>query len=289
MKNFLQIIKYIILTLFIILLIYIILNRFDIALMFDIPAVLITIISLVFFIYLWFYFLKTYFKIKKVENEFIGIVNHTFRTPLTNISWTIKELGKAMTENDRSIYIQNINNSISKLLEIVDIIAGIQNIRNRSSYNFKAISIREIIEKSIIKYRRGINKKNLSLKVSPFREIPMLTIDTKKISFVIDTLIENAILYSKEEGKIIIDCVYDNEKIILFVNDNGIGLRPINKFMLFSKFYRGKRAKLMNTDGMGLKLYLSKEIIKRHKGKIYAKSKGKDMGSTFFIEIPFAK
>ncbi|ETB63853.1 MAG: Signal transduction histidine kinase [Parcubacteria bacterium RAAC4_OD1_1] len=117
----------------------------------------------------------------------------------------------------------------------------------------------------------------------------MLTIDTKKISFVIDTLIENAILYSKEEGKIIIDCVYDNEKIILFVNDNGIGLRPINKFMLFSKFYRGKRAKLMNTDGMGLKLYLSKEIIKRHKGKIYAKSKGKDMGSTFFIEIPFAK
>jgi len=59
--------------------------------------------------------------------------------------------------------------------------------------------------------------------------------------------------------------------------------------MIFSKFYRGAQAKLMNTDGMGLKLYLSRQIIKRHHGKIYAKSNGKEEGSTFFIELPFNK
>ncbi len=289
MRNFIQIIKYTIFTFLIITLFYLFIQSDYIAYISNIPKFLIITPSVLLLIYMWFYFLKSYLKTKKTEDDFIEIVNHTFRTPLTNISWTTKELEKEMPDKDREIYIQSINNSTNKILEIVDIIAGIKNIKNRSSYNFKAISIREIIEKSIIKYKREVSRKNLNLKISPFKDIPMLTIDLKKISFVIDTLIENSIFYSKDDGKIIIDCIYDNEKITFFVNDSGIGLGPINKIMLFSKFYRGKRAKLMNTDGMGLKLYLSREIIKRHKGKIYAKSKGKDRGTTFFIEIPFKK
>jgi signal transduction histidine kinase len=63
----------------------------------------------------------------------------------------------------------------------------------------------------------------------------------------------------------------------------------MDKLMIFQKFYRSKKAILMNTDGMGLRLYLSKEIIKRHHGRIYAKSNGVNEGTTFFIELPFQK
>jgi two-component system sensor histidine kinase VicK len=114
-------------------------------------------------------------------------------------------------------------------------------------------------------------------------------VDLNKISFVIDTIIENAIYYTKQDGKILIDCITNPKKLTLFISDTGIGLSFINKIMIFSKFYRSKQAKLMNTDGMGLRLYLSRQIIKQHHGKIYSKSNGLNEGTTFFVELPFRK
>jgi len=225
----------------------------------------------------------------RMENEITTIVNHTFRTPITSIIWHIKELEKELTQNEKLLYLQNANNSASRLLSVVDIITGIKNISNASSYYFEAISIREIVEKSIKKYREKINKKNITFQVPTFKNAPLLTLDLNKISFVIDTIIENAIFYTKQDGKILIDCIYDSQKIILFISDTGIGLTFKDKMMIFSKFWRSKRAKLMNTDGMGLRLYLSKEIIKKHHGRIYAKSNGENEGATFFIELPFRK
>ena len=224
-----------------------------------------------------------------LEEEIISIVNHTFRTPITSILWHAKELEKNIPQNEKLLYLQNINNNTGQILNVIDILVGIKNIKNTSSYQFSAISIREIIEKSIKKYRDKINKKNISFQVSTFKDIPLLTLDLNKISFVIDTLVENAISYTKPNGKILIDCISNSKRLEFFVSDTGIGLNTIDKIMIFHKFYRNKRAKLMNTDGMGLRLYLSKEIVKRHHGKIYAKSNGINEGTTFFVELPFRK
>lgn len=239
--------------------------------------------------YICYQFIKLYLQTNKLEDEFTSIVNHTFRTPITNIIWITKELEKDIPQKDKFQYLQNINNSTNRILGIVDIFAGIKNINDISGYFFEATSIREIIEKSIIRYREEINKKNLTFKVSTFKDIPLLTVDLKKISFVIDTLIENAILYTPKDGKILIECISLPKKLILYVSDTGIGLNMIDKMRIFSRFYRSKRAKLFNTDGMGLRLYLSKQIVKRHRGKIYAKSKGENQGTTFFVELPFNK
>lgn len=250
------------------------------------------LIPLLFFIsisYICYQYIILKIKGDKLEEEIISIVNHSFRTPLTNIMWQTKELENNIPQNEKLLSLQNINNSTNKLLGIVDILVGIKNINNISDYFFEAVSIREIVEKSIPKYRDIINKKNITFQVSTFKDIPLLTVDLKKISFVIDTIIENAISYTKRDGKILIDCISNQKKLILYISDTGIGLSLIDKMMIFSKFYRNKKAKLMNTDGMGLRLYLSKQIIKRHNGKIYAKSNGIDEGATFFIELPFHK
>ena len=119
-----------------------------------------------------------------------------------------------------------------------------------------------------------------------FADIPLLTVDTKKISFVIDAMLQNAILYTKEGGHIAIDCRANKKTVTLYIADDGIGLSWRDTYFLFDRFYRGRRAKKMNTDGVGLSLYLSKEIIHRHDGTITAKSKGKNKGSTFSIVLP---
>jgi signal transduction histidine kinase len=240
-------------------------------------------------LFLIYKIIRLYSKSKRIEYEFTSIVNHSFRTPLTKISWFSKELEKDLSINEKALLIQNLNNTNNRLLEIVDLILGIKNINNTSSYFFQAISIQDILEKSIAKYREEINKKNITFNFSSFKEIPLLTMDLNKISFVIDTVLENAILYTSNQGKISITSSFNSRNLILVINDTGMGLNFKEKLRIFFKFYRSKRAILIHPDGMGLKLYLAKQIIKRHGGKILASSNGINKGTTIQIVLPFSK
>ena len=253
----------------------------------DIPIWFIPTIAFISILCIGIYYFNINLNKKKIEYEFTSIVNHTFRTPITSITWFIKELEKDLPQQEKLLYLQNIQNSINKILAIVDTFAGIKDVNNISTYYFEAVSLREVVEKSIAKYREKINKKDITFNVSTFKDIPLLTVDLKKITFVVDTLIENAIFYTPANGKILIDCIATRKNLTFFVSDTGLGLSFMDKIRIFSRFYRSKDARRINTDGMGLALYLSKQIIKRHQGKIYAKSKGRNTGTTFFVKIPF--
>lgn len=252
---------------------------------------MINIWQIIVFIVVVLVFVVFYLKNRKTEHEFISIVNHTFRTPLTRINWISKELERSdISQNEKLLYIQNIKNATDKLLEIVDLIVGIKDIKNNNGYFLTATSIRSVVEESMEKYREGIRNKNILFEVSSFSDIPLLTLDLKKIKFSIDTLIENAIMYTPKDGKISIDCTLkSNSKLLFYVSDTGMGLNLIDKVNIFSRFYRSRNAELIYPDGMGLRLYISKKIINRHNGKIYAKSKGINKGSIFFIELPLNK
>lgn len=240
-------------------------------------------------IYLSYQYIRLKLKEDELEQEIISVVNHTFRTPLTSITWRVKELENNLPQNEKNLLLQDINNNVTNIINVVDLLVGINDVKNTSTYYFKATSLREIIEESIKKYRDKINKKNIAFQISNLKNIPLLTIDLKKISFVIDTVIENAILYTNNGGKIFIDSISQSKKLTIYISDTGIGLNFVDKLKIFSKFYRSKKAKLLNTDGLGLRLYLAKKIIKKHHGKMYARSNGENEGSTFFIELPYIK
>lgn len=233
-----------------------------------------------------FHYIKLFLKSNKSEHDFATIVNHSFRTSLTRILWTANELKNTESYTERQNYIQDIENASDRLLAVVDTFLGIIDVRDVSSYTFKAVSIREIVEESLLKHAGLINKKGIQMNVSIFDKMPLLTADLKRISFVIDVLIENALTYTPNNGQINVDCKNQGKKIVFFVQDNGIGLNMVDKMKVFSKFYRGDRAQALNSYGMGLGLYLSKIIIERHGGKMYAESGGVDKGSTFFMELP---
>jgi signal transduction histidine kinase len=135
----------------------------------------------------------------------------------------------------------------------------------------------------------AITDKKLTFHLPAFNEIPLLTLDTKKISFVIETILSNAIFYSKENGIIDLKSTIRNNKLILTIEDNGIGLSFRDKRNLYARFYRGKRALKMNTDGLGLSLFLSKEIIRRHHGDIKVHSKGRDKGVIVSLTLPISQ
>ncbi len=232
------------------------------------------------------YFLRRELNSNLTEESFISIVNHTFRTPLTRIKWISDSLNQDQSREEKAEMARNISNSINRILEIIDTLTGIKDIHNSASYELRAISIREIIEEAIGKYRKTINEKKISLIVPTLVGLPLLTLDTKKISFVIHVLLENAIFYSKENDTIEIKSEIKNHNLVLNIKDSGIGLSWKDKNNIFKRFYRGDRAQKMNTEGMGLGLYMSKEIIRRHHGKIFVQSKGKNKGAIFSIILP---
>lgn len=223
------------------------------------------------------------------EESFISIINHTFRTPLTSIKWMSDSLNQEISRKEQIEISKNLSLSANRLLDIVDTLTGIKNIHDSSSYELRAVSIREILESSLQKYSTKISEKKIQISLPTLNGLPLLSIDTKKISFVIDVLIENAIWYSKEGGTIAIDCAVVKNELVIQVEDSGIGLSWRDRNNMFSKFYRGKIAKKMNTDGMGLGLYMAKIIVSRHSGKIKAISKGKDKGAIFAIKLPIRK
>lgn len=223
------------------------------------------------------------------EESFISIVNHTFRTPLTRIKWMSERLEQEIPRKEQIEISKDLSNSVGRLLDIIDELAGIKDIHNTSGYNLKAVSLREIIEESVRKSSNLINQKNIKLSLPTMNNIPLLSIDTKKISFVVQVILENAIFYSKDNSNININSEIKDNKLILDIEDSGIGLSWKDRRNIFDRFYRGERAKKMNTDGMGLGLYMAREIIKRHKGQIKFHSKGKNKGAIFSIVLPIKK
>ncbi len=223
------------------------------------------------------------------EESFISIVNHTFRTPLTRIKWMSETLAQDIPRREQLEIARDVSNSVNRLLEIIDTLSGIRDINSSASYQLRAVSLREILEQAVAKFGIPLTEKKLTIQMPSLQDMPLLSVDTKKITFVIESILENAILYSNKGGSIKIESELKDGYIKLAITDNGIGLTGKDKRNIFDRFYRGERAKKMNIHGMGLGLYISRVIIKRHGGKIHAKSKGKDKGTVFYIKLPSKK
>jgi two-component system phosphate regulon sensor histidine kinase PhoR len=225
----------------------------------------------------------------KIQNEFITIVTHKFRTPLTGIHWTIDMLQKDITLLEKKDLLMEMEKANERLLEIVDLMVGFAKFDKRLEYAFEAVSLREIVGFSLNKYSAATRNKNIKFVIESDRELPLIIIDKAKIQFVVDMLIDNALKYTPKEGNINISFDIDKKNVTLKIKDSGIGFDFFDGLRIFRHFFRSKKAKLMDTDGLGLGLYTAKKIVTHHGGRLWAQSPGPGKGSTFFLSLPIKK
>ncbi|OHA46472.1 MAG: hypothetical protein A2541_01975 [Candidatus Taylorbacteria bacterium RIFOXYD2_FULL_36_9] len=225
----------------------------------------------------------------KVQNQFIAIVTHKFRTPLTGIRWSIDMLQKDLTLLEKKDLLMEMQKANERLMEIVDLLIGFAKFDKKLEYAFSAVSLRELTDISLNKYSVMIRNKDIKLSLSSDRELPLVIIDKAKIQFVIDMLIDNALKYTPKGGSVAVSFEINNKSVILKVKDTGIGIGFFDGQKIFHHFFRAKNAKLMDTDGLGLGLYTARKIVNHHKGKIWAESEGLNKGSTFSIRLPIKR
>ena len=233
---------------------------------------------------------------EKEERErrlFVSNVSHELRTPLTSVKSYLEALDEgALTEPIAPDFIKVSLAETNRMMRMVTDLLHLSRIDNATSHldvemiNFTAFIT--FILNRFDKMRGPDEEKKYEL----VRDYPItsvwIEIDTDKMTQVIDNILNNAIKYSPGGGKITVTMKTTDDQMILSISDQGLGIPKQDLPRIFDRFYRVDRARSRAQGGTGLGLAIAKEIIKQHKGFIWAKSEyGK--GSTFTIVLPYDK
>jgi len=230
--------------------------------------------------------------IERLKTEFVSISAHQLRTPLSAIKWTLRMildgdagevpkeqrelLEKSYTSNERMIGL------INDLLNVTRIEEG------RFLYSLKRYDIVKLVEKVFNQLKEMAQRKGLNFEfLKPKTMIPNVDVDAEKMSVVFQNLIDNAIHYTRAKGRVEVRLEYlkEKEQILFSVKDTGIGIPEHQQQRVFSRFFRGTNAIKSETEGTGLGLFISKNIVEAHGGTIWFKSE-EDKGSTFYFTLP---
>jgi signal transduction histidine kinase len=251
------------------------------------PSWLVPLVSSIFAVIVGVFVWRQMRQGELLKYEFITVVTHKFRTPLTHIKWATENLTKIATSFETQEQLQYIQNANGKLVELTNLLMNVSETENKSfDYKLEKADLTTLAQEVINSLKSQTNDKDINI-VTNFMTGSFANIDIPRIKFVIQVFIENAIRYTPSKGIIRVIVTKNNNKTItLSVTDSGIGIPKEEIPLLFSKFYRGKQAKLTDTEGMGIGLFMSKEVIKKFRGKIWAESNGLNQGSKFSFTIP---
>lgn len=233
---------------------------------------------------------------EKEERErrlFVSNVSHELRTPLTSVKSYLEALDEgALTEPVAPDFIKVSLDETNRMMRMVTDLLHLSRIDNESSHlDVELINFTAFITFILNRFDKMRNQDD-EKKYELVRDYPInsvwIEIDTDKMTQVIDNILNNAIKYSPDGGKITVSMKTTDDQMILSISDQGLGIPKQDLPKIFDRFYRVDRARSRAQGGTGLGLAIAKEIIKQHKGFIWAKSEyGK--GSTFTIVLPYDK
>ena len=233
---------------------------------------------------------------EKEERErrlFVSNVSHELRTPLTSVKSYLEALDEgALSEPVAPDFIKVSLDETNRMMRMVTDLLHLSRIDNATSHlDVELINFTAFITFILNRFDQ-IRGQDEEKKYELVRDYPItsvwIEIDTDKMTQVIDNILNNAIKYSPDGGKITVTMKTTDDQMILSISDQGLGIPKQDLPRIFDRFYRVDRARSRAQGGTGLGLAIAKEIIKQHKGFIWAKSiYGK--GSTFTIVLPYDK
>ena len=233
---------------------------------------------------------------EKEERErrlFVSNVSHELRTPLTSVKSYLEALDEgALYDPVAPDFIKVSLDETNRMMRMVTDLLHLSRIDNATTrLDVELINFTAFITFILNRFDK-MRSQDEEKKYELVRDYPInsvwIEIDTDKMTQVIDNILNNAIKYSPDGGKITVSMKTTDDQMILSIKDQGLGIPQQDLPKIFDRFYRVDRARSRAQGGTGLGLAIAKEIIKQHNGFIWAKSEyGK--GSTFTIVLPYDK
>ena len=228
---------------------------------------------------------------EKLKYEFITIIAHKYRTPLTQVKWLAENLRASETDPYKKESLTNIDQSNDNLIKLTNSLIEVTDNDTAAvaSYEFEKTSLCELVRATAEPYKKLFHEKNIFFSVSCGAEDRKCKIDKQRMEFVIQSLLENARTYTQVGKNVEVSVTKSHRKAIISVVDHGIGISKDELPLIFTKFFRSESARRADTEGFGISLFLSKAIIRRHGGKILVSSSGLDKGARFDVILKAVK
>ncbi|WP_259067055.1 PAS domain S-box protein [Mucilaginibacter sp. X4EP1] len=220
------------------------------------------------------------------KSDFIGMVSHELKTPLTSLTAIVQLANSKLKNNDTHFLGIALQKAGQQAKRMNDMINGFLNISRLESgkiyiekqqFDIEALISEVIDETSLTADMYAIRFEK--------RQSVLINADREKIRSVISNYISNAIKYSSNEKPISVNCIVSKGQVIVSVKDEGMGINTDDLAKIFDRYYRVETNDTRHISGFGIGLYLSSEIIERHNGRVWAESKP-GAGSTFYFSLP---
>ncbi len=228
-------------------------------------------------------------ELDQLKSEFLSIASHQMRSPLT----AIKGYASLILEGTYGTVSDAVREAVDKMFQstesMINVVEGFLNVsrieQGRMQYTFAKEDLSELVEEVVGELTPVVSEKNLTISFTAEKADYTAYIDKDKLKQVFVNLIDNAAKYTKE-GSIEVCMKRSGDVLQTTITDTGVGMTQADIGKLFHRFSRAEGASKVNTKGTGLGLYVAKEMVTAHKGKVWVESPGKGKGSTFFVEVP---
>ncbi len=225
------------------------------------------------------------------QDAFLNSVTHELKTPIASIKLYLETLKtRDVTEEKRREFYDVMLADSNRLLSTVEQVLQASRTREKDrSMNITQVDAGKLLTETveIIRLRYNLEKDVISLSVS--NEDAKISGDASELQTVFMNLLDNAVKYSRDLVKIIVKLkITQQNKVEIYIRDSGIGIPPEDLKRIFKRFYRVQNASTGERKGTGLGLYIVQSIIKKHGGRIIAKSRGENKGTSFLVQFPKA-
>lgn len=217
------------------------------------------------------------------KEEFISAASRELKTPITTMQVYIEMLEQMLSGSPQEEYIRKVRNQIKKLTNLINVLLDLAKMdAGKVFLDRQRCNFREVLVENIENIQDMFPKHSIQQSGSCDVEV---WLDREQISQVLFNLLDNARKFSPKAYKIFVHCNCDDEQVIVSVEDFGVGIPDEHLDKIFNKFYRVIGEDKKTYPGLGIGLFLSSEIIKRHNGHIWAE-KGKSGGTRISFSIP---
>lgn len=228
-------------------------------------------------------------ELDQLKTEFISLATHQIRAPLTAIKGYISliregDYGDVSKEVDSALGV--VSESTNNLVTIVGDFLDVSRIeQNRMKYDFTDFNVSDLVQQVITEYKPNVDRRGLALHFTRDQnDESFVHADHGKLKQIFGNILDNSIKYT-QQGSIDVSVTKKDDRILIKVADTGVGIPQNTIPKLFQKFTRASNANEANILGTGLGLYVAKQMIEAHQGRIWAESEGPGKGSQFYIEL----
>lgn len=227
-------------------------------------------------------------ELERMKDDFISTVSHELRTPLFSIQGFVRLIlnGDVPNPQTQQEFLTIIERQADQLAELVTNLLDLNRMASHAfNIEHQPVQLIDVINQTILKLQGFAHKKKVKLTSKLPTGLPLISGDAQRLEQVITNLVGNAIKFTPAGGKVIVKAKTEANNLLISVIDTGIGIAPHELERIFAKFYQVEDHNTRSAAGSGLGLHISRQLVERHGGKLWAESRLNE-GSVFFVQLP---